>query len=486
MVLNVKLEQTIRQTLTITPMLQHALKILQLPTMELTDMVREELAENPMLEEKEVDENSPLEISLEAGPEAIPLESGNHTSEVTLTDAGVGPLGFDMEEWNRHFNDDGYEFPKYEQDNNRSELPEVQVTRSPSLEEHLLWQLRLVCKSDEDFQLGEMIIGNLDDRGFFSTPLSEIAIEADVDEARVGDVLALVQSLEPVGIGARNVTECLMIQLRNLPERDILAERIVELHFELLEKRQVDKIAKVEKVPREAVLAAIQVIGGLDPFPGRHQFDDTVEYVVPDVIVEKHEDQYIIIVKDDGIPELKISRTYRQMLRQRGEMSPETKTYLEEKLQKAIWLIRSIEQRRKTLYRVMETIVEVQHDFFEKGVEFLKPLTLREIADRVHLHESTISRVTSRKYAQTPRGVFELKYFFSSQLKTADGGEISSTAVKAALAELINQDDPKHPFSDQRLTELLNQRGFQIARRTVAKYREELNLLPASQRKRLE
>jgi RNA polymerase sigma-54 factor len=174
------------------------------------------------------------------------------------------------------------------------------------------------------------------------------------------------------------------------------------------------------------------------------------------------------------------------MLRQRGEMSEETKRYLEEKLQKAIWLIRSIEQRRKTLYRVMETIVDVQKNFFEKGVEFLRPLTLREIAERVNLHESTISRVTSRKYAQTPRGVFELKYFFSSQLKTADGGEISSTSVKAALAELVGQEELKHPLSDQRLTGLLNQRGFQIARRTVAKYREELNILPTSRRRRLE
>jgi RNA polymerase sigma-54 factor len=483
--LSIKLELKNEQKLTITPMLQHALKILQLPTLELADLVRDELAENPMLEEKEADENSPLEISLEETPIAPELESGNHTSEVTLTDAGVGPLGFNMEEWNRHFSDDGYEIPKYEQDSH-AEVPEVQVTRSPSLEEHLLWQLRLVCKNDEDFRVGELIIGNLDDRGFFVSPLADIAQTAGVDEDRVGDVLAMVQTLEPAGIAARNVIESLLIQLRNFPERNLVAERIVEHHFEALERRQVDKIAKAEKITREAVLAGIQIISGLDPFPGRHQFDDTVEYVIPDVVVEKHEDDYIVIVKDDGLPELKVSRTYRQMLRHRGEMSAEAKAYLEEKLQKAIWLIRSIEQRRKTLYRVMETIVDVQKAFFEKGVEFLKPLTLREIAERVNLHESTISRVTSRKYAQTPRGVFELKYFFSSQLKTTDGGEISSTSVKAALAELVNDEDIKHPYSDQRLTELMNGRGFQIARRTVAKYREELNLLPASRRKRLE
>ncbi|NTV52984.1 MAG: RNA polymerase factor sigma-54 [Candidatus Firestonebacteria bacterium] len=483
MPLNIELKN--EQKLTITPMLQHALKILQLPTLELANLVRDELAENPMLEEKESDEVSPMEVSLDTDGEMPALETGNHTSEVTLDAAGVGPLGFDMEEWNRHFSDDGYEIPKYEQ-NSQNELPEVQVTRSPSLEEHLLWQLRLVSKTEDEFHLGELIIGNLDDRGFLSQPVEDIAREAEVETEKVEDALALVQTLEPSGIAARNVIESLLIQLRNLPERNVLAERIVERHFEALERRQVDKIAKAEKTTREAVLAAVTVIAGLDPFPGRHQFSDSVEYVIPDVVVEKHDDDYIILVKDDSLPELKISRTYRQMLRQRGEMSEETKHYLEEKLQKAIWLIRSIEQRRKTLYRVMETIVDVQKEFFEKGVEFLRPLTLREIAERVSLHESTISRVTSRKYAQTPRGVFELKYFFSSQLKTSDGGEISSTSVKAALAEQVSQEEPKHPFSDQRLTSLLNQRGFQIARRTVAKYREELNILPASRRRRLE
>jgi len=481
--LNIELKN--EQKLTITPMLQHALKILQLPTLELANLVRDELAENPMLEEKESDEVSPMEVSLEGTGEMPALETANHTSEVTLDAAGVGPLGFDMEEWNRHFSDDGYEVPKYEHDSH-SELPEVQVTRSPSLEEHLLWQMRLVCKTEEEFHLGELIIGNLDERGFLAQSVEEIALEAGVETARVDDALALVQTLEPAGIAARNVIESLLIQLRNLPERNALAERIVEQHFEALERRQLDKIAKAEKASRETVTAAVAVIATLDPFPGRHQFSGSVEYVIPDVVVEKHDDDYIIIVKDDTLPELKISRTYRQMLRQRSEMSEETKHYLEEKLQKAIWLIRSIEQRRKTLYRVMETIVEVQRNFFEKGVEFLRPLTLREIAEKVNLHESTISRVTSRKYAQTPRGVFELKYFFSSQLKTSDGGEISSTSVKAALAEFVSQEELKHPFSDQRLTGLLNQRGFQIARRTVAKYREELNILPASRRRQLE
>lgn len=479
-----KLELRTEQKLVMTPMLQHALKVLQLPTLELANLVREELAENPMLEEREADERTPVEEM--AGEDAPPATAADErTSEVRLDEEGLGPNGFDSDEWDRYFADEGYEIPKHEQETT-AEFTETQVTRPPTLEENLLWQLRLVCRDEEEFRLGEMIVGNLDERGFLNVPLAEIAREAGVDEDSVADALATVQSLDPAGVAARNVTESLLIQLRNLSERNPLAEAIVERHFDELEKRHIDQIVRAEKATRQEVMDAVQVISGLDPFPGRHQFSGQVEYVVPDVVLEIHDDQYVIIINDDHLPELKISRVYRQLLRQRKDMGEETRRYLEDKLQRAVWLIRSIEQRHKTLYRVVETIVEVQNDFFKKGVGFLKPLTLREIADRVNLHESTVSRVTSKKYIQTPRGVFELKYFFSSQVKTTDGGQISSTSVKAALEEVIAREDSRHPFSDQRLTELLAQRGFQIARRTVAKYREELNLLPASRRKRLE
>jgi len=481
--LGAKLELRAEQKLILSPMLQHALKVLQLPAMELNSLIREELAENPMLEEKESAESAGEEVSPETETD-LPGSSPEQTSEVQADAEGLTPDGFDSEAWEQYFSDDDYALPKFEREPSR-EVTELQVTRPPTLEEHLLWQLRLVASSEEEFRLGEWIIGNLDERGFLTVPLPEIAAQAQASEESVAEALATVQGLEPTGIGARDVVESLLLQLRNLTERNPLAERIVEKHFEDMEKRQFERISRAEKVPREEVLAAFQVITGLDPFPGRHQFTEAVEYVVPDVIVEKHDDQYLILVNDDGLPELKVSRTYRQLLRQRKELGAETRKYLEEKLQRAVWLMRSIEQRRKTLYRVTETIVDVQREFFEKGVEYLKPLTLREIANRLNLHESTISRVTSNKYAQTPRGVFELKYFFSHQVMTTGGGQISATAVKAVLADLIAQEDSRRPLSDQRLTELLLQRGFQIARRTVAKYREELNLLPASQRRRL-
>jgi len=478
-----ELSARLTQTLKITPQLQQALKLLQLPALELSTLVRQELSENPLLEENEKGEQA-VEIESPDVPEESP-EAGERTSEVAVNDDGLTPEGFDKEEWENYFSDDGYEVPRYDREG-MNEYTEPQIAKQPTLEEHLLWQLRLVCTSEEEYRIGELIVGNLDDRGFFTMGLAELAQTADADEDAVADVLALIQGLDPVGVGARDVKESLLIQLRHLPERQPLAETIVEKHFETLERHQLDAIARAEKVAREQVAAAAHVIASLDPYPGRHQAEGTVEYVVPDVVVEKHDDQYIIIINDETVPELKISQTYRRLLRRGSEITEETRNYLNDRLQRAIWLIRSIDQRRKTLYKVVETIVDVQLDFFEKGVEFLKPLTLREIAERVSLHESTISRVTSRKYMQTPRGLFELKYFFSSHIQTTDGKEISSTSVKAILQELIQQENSAKPLSDQRLTELLEEKGFKIARRTVAKYREELNVLPASRRKRLE
>lgn len=478
-----RLELRTEQKLVMTPMLQHALKVLQLPALELTNLVREEMSENPMLEELEEEELA------ERGPatelETVRTESNEHTQEVLVNEDGIGPLGFDKEEWDRYFNDEDYEIPKYEREI-PAEFLEPQIPKQPTLQEHLLWQLRLVSADEEEYRIGELIIGNLEENGFLTYPLEEIAREAGTDPERVADVLETIQGLEPLGVAARSVQESLLIQLRNLPERNTLAELLVEKHFDAVERNQLDSIARLEKVNRALVNEAVQLIAGLDPYPGRHEFTGPVEYVIPDVVVEKHSDQYLIRINEETVPELKISKTYRQLMKRGANIPPETRKFLDDKLQRAVWLIRSLEQRRKTLYRVMETILEVQMDFFEKGIEHLKPLTLREIASRLSLHESTISRVTSKKYAQTPRGLFELKYFFSSQIQTADGIGISSTSVKAAVQELIAQEDTRHPLSDERLARLLAEKGFRIARRTVTKYREELRLFPANRRKRVE
>lgn len=469
----------------LTPGLQHALKVLQLPTLELNSLVNQELAENPFLEEGANGsdglnaEQPATEKTIEEAP------AGERTQEVDLAENQQSGSDLQQDRWDDYFWNNDYEIPKYDREIN-PDYSEPQVAKQPTLAEHLLWQLRLVCNSEQEFRLGELIIGNLDERGFLALPLEEIAAEAEADPETAAYVLELVQNLEPVGVGARDVKESLLIQLRHLPERHFLAETIVAKHFLALERHQVDAIVRLEKASREDVVAAAKIIAGLDPYPGRHYTSGNVEYVVPDVILERHDDQYLIIINDDQVPELRISNAYKQLLRRGSGISPETRQYLHERLDRAQWLIRSIEERRKTLYRVVEAIVERQQDFFEKGVEHLRPLNLRQIAERVGLHESTISRVTSQKYIQTPRGVFRLKYFFSSQIKTEGGGDISSTSVKAALQELIGQENPRRPMSDQRLTEMLNGRGFHIARRTVAKYREELKVLPASQRKQLE
>ncbi len=478
-----KLELQVGQKLILTPGLQHALKVLQLPTLELNSLVNQELAENPFLEEGPDGDGPGLEPATERSTAEAP--EGEQTQEVDLDENPQSASALQQDRWDDYFWNNDYEIPKYDREIN-PDYTEPQVAKQPTLAEHLLWQLRLVCNTDQEYRLGELVIGNLDERGFLALPLEDIAAEAQMDLETAAYVLELVQNLEPVGVGARDVKESLLIQLRHLPERHPLAEAIVEKHFLALERHQLDAIVRAEKAARQDVVAAAKVIAGLDPYPGRHYTAADVEYVVPDVILEKHDDQYVIIINDDQIPELRVSRAYRQLLRRGSGVSPETRQYLHERLDRAQWLIRSIEERRKTLYRVVEAIVEQQRDFFEKGVEHLRPLNLRQIADRLGLHESTISRVTSQKYIQTPRGLFRLKYFFSSQIKTADGGDISSTSVKAALQELVGQENSRRPLSDQRLTEMLNARGFQIARRTVAKYREELNLLPASQRRGLE
>ncbi|MCD4814198.1 RNA polymerase factor sigma-54 [bacterium] len=468
----------------LTPMVQHALKVLQLPTLELANMVNQELSENPFLEEGVQDDAHELKPATEVQERSA--AEGEMTREVDLNEDGNKQAEVEADRWSEYFwpNED-YAIPKYDRET-YADYREPQIAKQSTLEEHLLWQFRQECSNDAEYRISELIIGNLDERGFFTMPLEEIAEEAGADTDTVADVLAIIQNLEPIGVGARDVKESLLIQLRYLPERNALAEKIVERHFEALERHQIDQIVRAEKVHRSQVVQAAKVISGLDPYPGRHQFSGQVEYVTPDVVIEKHDDQYIIIINDDSLPELKLNKTYRKLLQRGSDVSAETRQFLEEKLEKAKWFIRNIDQRRKTLYRVVETILEAQFDFFEKGIEHLKPLTLREIAEQVNMHESTISRVTSQKYIQTPRGFFELKYFFSSQIKTDDGTGVSSTSVKAALNELIAVEDSRRPFSDQRLTEMLKKKGFQIARRTVAKYREVMRILPASQRRRLE
>lgn len=477
---------TVTVTTQLTQQLRQALEILQLTTIELSTRVQNELDENPMLVEDDSQDSDGIPKESEAEAAAEPLGLVEKTSEIKADENGLGPEGIDKDDWDSFFPDDDYIIPKFDREQ-YADYKDPQIAEQQTLDESLLWQLRMADVSEEDYRIGELIIGNLDEQGFFNTPLEEIAASVHQEITVVANVLAIIQTLEPVGIAARDVVQCLTIQLQHLSQPHPLAERIVSEHLTALEKHQLEKIAKDLRVTREEVVRAAKVIASLDPYPGRHVATGTVHYVVPDVVLEKHDDQYIIIVNDDRIPALGINRRYAKLLKRKGsELSTQEKQFLRQQRDRAKLLIESIDKRRKTYYRVVEAILDVQKDFFEKGIEFLKPLVLKEIADKLGLHESTISRVTSGKYMQSPKGMFELKYFFSSQIHTENGESISSTSVKAALREMIDEESTIKPYSDQKLTRLLNEKGLKIARRTVAKYREELNLPPASGRKKLE
>ncbi len=479
-----KLETKIKTdiTVTMTQQLMQALQILQLNTVELSNKIQEELATNPMLVEREDQEQTDLHPATEEPAPAATTEN-EATADVTIDDTGLSAEGVAKEEWEMFFPDDDYILPRFDREQ-YTEYRQPQIAYQPTLEDNLLWQLTMTDVTDEEYAIGEVIIGNLNDHGFLTLPLEEIAQQAHASLEDVDHVLALIQTMDPVGIAARNVVECLLIQLQNLPGRNALAEKMVGRHFNLVEKRQLDQIAKLEKVGREEVIQADKLIASLDPYPGRRFANPAVQYVVPDAVIEKHDDQYVIIINDDSFPMLGISRKYQRLLKNReSQLSDQEKQFLREKRSQAKNLIESIEKRRKTYYRVIEAIIKFQQDFFDKGIDYLKPLRLKEVAEEIGKHESTVSRVTNGKYVQTPRGLFELKYFFSSHIGTADGGQISSTSVKAALQELIAEEDKKKPLSDQKLMELLIKKGFDIKRRTVAKYREEMNLPPAGRRK---
>ncbi len=328
--------------------------------------------------------------------------------------------------------------------------------------------------------IGIAIIGNLDDDGYLRSELSDIAEQTGASLEDVEKGLALVQSFDPRGIAARTPQECLLIQLRADPLPDPVAIEIVEQHFEALERLRYLDISKALKLPLERIMEAVEEIQALEPKPGRRFGAADTRYITPDVFVHKMGNDYTVVLNEDSIPRLRVNSLYRSLLRGSGQ---EAKQYVEQKLRSAIWLIKSVHQRQRTLYRVTESIVKFQREFLDKGLSFLRPLSLRDVGEDVSMHESTISRVTTNKYVQTPQGLFELKYFFHSGITTGDGDKVSSLSVKKMISDLLEGEDPSKPLSDQEIAQILKGRGLVIARRTVAKYREELRLLPSHRRR---
>jgi RNA polymerase sigma-54 factor len=452
-----------------TPKLQQAIKLLQVPALELQQMLKQELMTNPMLEEP--DENDDL-------------DQEERVENVLDDDDGELKTREEEIDWDRYLRD-GFEYSVRdagEHEDREEGFERVPVSKS-TLEEYLLSQLRMATALDEEMKIGEFIIGSLNGDGFLTISPEEIANLLSTDIEKVEKILALIKTFDPPGVGASDLRECLLIQLAQQEEQESLAWVLVRDYFDELIQRRYPEIAKKIKTDVAEIQAAEEVIGKLDPRPGSRYASDEPRYIVPDLIVEKVDDDYVVQLNDRNVPRLRISRAYKDIMTGAKARSKKEHDYVKDKLNSAVWLIKTIDQRRRTMIKVMEEILEVQREFFDKGIEHLKPLTLQQIAGRVDMHESTVSRVTNSKYVQTPRGVFELKYFFSTGLKTDNGEVASSRKIKARIAEIIEKEDKRKPLSDQAIAALLKQDGFQVARRTVAKYRDKLGVLPARMRK---
>jgi RNA polymerase sigma-54 factor len=459
-----RLATQLKQTIKITPRIQQALRILQIPTLELEQEIRHELETNPLLEQ--------VEVGDDLTPESDELSQQEEEEEVEPPD------------WSEFFNDqDTYEGFRPEKE--EREFRERTPVHRPRLHESLMEQVRLVTEDQEETEIAEYVIGNIDDNGRLQLSPEEIAELLKLDVEKVRKVVRKIQHLDPPGVGARDLQECLQIQLRAKGMEDSLAMRIVTEQFENLTKRKIHDIARQLHVSVEEVQEALDVISKLDPFPGRELAVDDAPYIYPDLIVEKVDGEYEVYLNDRNIPRLRISSAYRDILR--GDRDPKdgTRKYVEKHLKDARWVISSVERRRRTMVNVMKTIVELQRDFFDKGIAHLKPMVLQDVASRVGVHEATVARVTKDKYVQTPRGVFPLKFFFSPRITRRDGEDKASKAVQARIRELIENEDKKHPLSDDRIAKILNEEGFNIKRRTVAKYRDQMGILNARMRRRV-
>ena len=483
-----ELKQSLKlsQQLIMTPQLQQAIKLLQLSRLEMVDMINQEMEENPLLEEmsgsEEIVEESLSESDTLRTLETEEIKAVDHTVE--LTGEGDGREDFD---WNSYLEDYGPMGVTYQRADEEGASWDNLLTRTPSLTDHLMWQLKFLPLSDVEMRVGEQIICNLDQNGYLQATVEEIAGQEHVETNAVESVLEKVQSFDPPGIAARDLTECLLIQARLLGGANLLVERIIRDHLKDLETKNYTQITKKLKVTIDDVLQAVMVISHMDPKPGSIFQEEKVQTIIPDVFVYKSGDEYKVILNDDGMPRLRISNFYKEIMAgSDGSKEADTgKKYIKERVQSATWLIKSIQQRQKTIYRVTESIVNYQRNFFDKGINYLRPLVLRDIALDVDMHESTISRVVTNKYMQSPAGLFELKYFFSSGISKNDGGEnIASKSVKEEIKKVISGEDHKKPLSDSEIVELLALSGINIARRTVAKYREMMHILPSSRRKK--
>ncbi|MBI2068333.1 MAG: RNA polymerase factor sigma-54 [Deltaproteobacteria bacterium] len=484
-----EIKQTLRlaQQLVITPQLQQAIKLLQLSRLDLQNLVQHELMENPVLEEtEEPGKEEAEEVSV---TEPMTLTHEVHDKEQKTAEVGTKdgelkePTNFDWENYLGTYNAAEPEggIGRHEMSD---EPPSYENKSSPirNLQDHLLWQLHLSDMSHEEALIAEEIISNINDDGYFQGNTAEMAKSNNCSEEQVQFILKMVQEFDPTGVGARDLVECLLLQIRPFEKDHTLLKTLIEHHLTNLEKRNYHLIAKELNISMDRLRELAHIVGTLEPKPGRPFGGETPNYIIPDVFVEKVGTEYVVLLNDDGLPKLQVSSFYRNALMQ-NSMPTAAKEYVQDKLRSAMWLIRSIHQRQRTLYKVTQAIVKFQKDFFEKGISHLKPMILRDIADEIQMHESTVSRVTTSKYVQTPRGLFELKFFFNSRVSKSSGDGITSEAVKLSIKHLIERENGGTPLSDQQIAALLKDQDIHISRRTVAKYREAMGIDTSSRRR---
>jgi len=478
MALELRQQLKLSQQLIMTPQLQMAIKLLQLSRLELMDTIQQELEENPALEE-DVPEVAADEPTTESS-ESAPTESAEN-KEVTIEEKIREDIDWNnyLDEYNSsgrvHFEADRRDTPSFESF----------LSRKESLREHLLWQLLMTSPTAEEEKIGSLIVGNLNKDGYLDMSIAELAVMSMAPYIKIEEVLATMQTFDPIGVCARDLSECLLIQARHFELDNTIVTDIITNHLNHLENKNYKAISKAIKANIEDVVAAVNVITSLEPRPGRQFSEDVAQYITPDIFVHRFEDDFIIVLNDDGMPKLRVNSFYRNAIKHGNKIPENAKDYVQDKMRSATWLIRSIHQRQKTIYRVMQSILKFQYDFFEKGIIALKPMVLRDVAEDIGMHESTISRVTTNKYAHTPQGIFELKYFFNSSIKRIYGEDIASASVKEKIKQIIEKEDPKKPYSDDKISKLLKEANINIARRTVAKYREILKVLPSNKRKQI-
>ncbi|MCB0420459.1 MAG: RNA polymerase factor sigma-54 [Bdellovibrionales bacterium] len=485
--MKMNMSMKLSQSLRMTPQLQQAIKLLQLSRLELENEVRKELIENPVLEEvQDTMDDDPASHDSQLAEEVInPDQNSKEDQDPTKQDE------FDWDSYMESQNKPMQSMAGGAPDEILNY--ENMVSETKTLYDHLMWQVGLSGFNDEEENLMAILVSYVNDDGYISRPLEEIAADEEVDAKELEEMLPFLHEFDPAGVGARNLQECLLIQAKHIQEDTHDLVKIINEHIKDLEKKNYPAIAKTMGVELEVVIDLCKIILAMDPKPGRAFMTSDTHYIMPDVYVYKVGEEYVVSLNEDGLPRLRVSNLYRNLLKTELEekkaktsnkANKDAQEYIQDKLRSAIWLIKSIHQRQRTIYKVTESIVRHQGEFFEKGASAIKPMILRDIANDIGMHESTVSRVTTNKYVHTPQGIFELKYFFNSGISKTDGDSVASESVKLKIRDLVDKENPKSPLSDQKIVELLKKDGIKIARRTVAKYRDVLKILPSSKRKK--